>query len=238
MSRLSTCVRRLGLSFLGLSFLGGAAFAALLCAPLASARAQELGPYIGGGVGGIRDVRRPFGAGLSGTLLFHDWIGFRADAGYYWTLEHRSALVCRPGVGEAAICNSEQLSSRSHFPLLDAMVLLRAHIPGKGVRFEVGAGPSWIDVTNEIRTDRDSVYSPSISSSRAGLAVMAGVLGHPQWSLPVTFEGTYVYHMTGRFGACLDRPGSNDPLCNQHLNFHELRLAVLYRPRIVDYLMK
>jgi hypothetical protein len=133
-------------------------------------------------------------------------------------------------------CAPERLSSHSHFPLLDALVLLRAHIPHKGVRFEAGAGPSWVDVTNKITTDRGTVYSPSSRSSRAGLAVMAGVLAHPQWRVPVTFEGSYVYHMTARFGACTNEP--NDPLCNQHFNFHELRFTILYRPRVVDYLPK
>ena len=202
--------------------------AALASSP--ALRAQEIGPYVGGGVGGIRDVRRPFGGGVSGTLLFHDWIGLRGDAGYYWTLDHRLADVCKPGsIEPAANCETVKLSSRSHFPLLDALVLFRAHIPHKGVRFEAGAGPSWVNVTNEIRTDRDSVWSPRLTSSRAGMAVMAGILAHPDWSIPVTLEGSYVYHMTAKFGACLNQP--NDPVCNQHLNFHELRFTVLYRPR-------
>lgn len=196
--------------------------------------AQEIGPYIGGGVGGVRDVRRPFGGGLSGTLLFHDWIGLRGDAGYYWTLDHRIAPVCQRGAGEPVVCTQERISSHSNFPLLDGMVLLRAHIPHKGVRFEAGAGPSWVDVTNEIKAADGTIYSPQLRSSRAGLAVMAGILAHPNWSIPLTLEGSYVYHMTGKFGACTDEP--NDPLCNQHLNFHELRFTLLYRPRVIDYL--
>ena len=211
------------------SFHRAAAIAALALVPFATTAAQELGGYVGGGVGGIRDVRRPFGGGLSGTLLFHDWIGLRGDAGYYWVIDHRLALACRPGSVEAVNCQTVRLSSHSHFPLLDGMALLRAHIPNKGVRFEIGAGPSWVNVTNEIRTDRDSVWSPSLTSSRAGAAVMAGILAHPNWAIPVTLEGSYVYHMTAKFGACTNQP--NDPICGQHLNFHELRFSLLYRPR-------
>lgn len=214
-----------------------AAYAVALITALAAppfAAAQEIGPYIGGGVGGVRDVRRPFGAGISGTLLFHDWIGLRGDAGYYWTIDHRVQPLCQPGTGEPVVCTQERLSSHSHFPLLDGLVLLRAHIPHKGVRLEVGAGPSWVDVTNKITTDRGTVFSPSLRSSRAGLAVMAGLLAHPQWKLPLTFEGSYVYHMTARFGACTNEP--NDPLCNQHFNFHELRFTFLYRPRVINYI--
>lgn len=197
-----------------------------------AARAQEFGPYVGGGVGGIRDVRRPFGGGVSGTLLFHDWIGLRGDAGYYWTLEHRTTLVCQSSATEAKQCQSVRLSSHSHFPLLDAMALFRAHIPHKGVRFEAGVGPSWIDVTNEIRTDRDSVWSPRLTSSRMGLSAMAGIAAHPDWHIPVTLEGSYVYHMTGQFGACTNQP--NDPVCGQHLNFHELRFSLLFAPRYLN----
>jgi len=202
--------------------------AALVVAPLAIGRAQEVGAYVGGGVGGIRDVRRPFGGGLTGTLLFHDWIGIRGDVGYYWTLEHRTALSCEDGVFEPQ-CQQVELSSHSHFPLLDALAVLRMHIPHKGVRLEIGAGPTWVNVTNEIRTDRDSIWSPKLTSSRAGGAVMAGIVAHPNWRIPVTLEGSYVYHMTARFGACTDQP--NDPICNQHLHFHELRFSLLYRPR-------
>jgi hypothetical protein len=112
------------------------------------------------------------------------------------------------------------------------MALLRAHIPGKGVRFELGAGPSWVDVTNEIRTNTDSVWSPRLTSSRVGANFLADILAHPQWSIPVTLEGSYVYHMTAKFGACTNQP--NDPICNQHLNFHEVRFTVLYRPRALS----
>src|SRR4051812_13458720 len=83
---------------------------ALATMPNAAARAQELGVYAGGGVGGIRDVRRPFGGGITGTLLFHDWIGVRADAGQYWTLEHRMGLACKQGTVEPARCTSVRLS--------------------------------------------------------------------------------------------------------------------------------
>jgi hypothetical protein len=204
--------------------------AVLGCAPVAAVAAQELGAYVGGGVGGIRDVRRPFGGGVSGTLLFHDWIGLRADAGYYWVREHRTALACKRGAVEAVQCSSVRLTSRSTFPQLDAMALLRAHIPGKGVRFEVGAGPSWVNVTNEIRTSTDSVWSPRLTSSRAGMTLMAGMLAHPGWGIPLTLETSYVYHMTAKFGACTNQP--NDPICGQHLNFHELRFTLLYRPRV------
>jgi hypothetical protein len=202
-----------------------------------AARTQELGAYVGGGVGGIRDVRRPFGGGLEGTWLFHDWIGVRADAGWYWTLEHRTTLECTRGAGEAIVCTSVELSSHSHFPQFDGLLMLRGHIPGKGIRIEGGVGPTWINVTNEIRTSKDSVYSPQLSSSAAGLMLMAGVLFHPPWQAPIDFETAYAYHMTGRFGACstittptgvvVARP--NDPLCNQRLNFHELRLSLFYR---------
>jgi opacity protein-like surface antigen len=202
--------------------------AALAIVPGAAAAGQEIGPYVGGGVGGIRDVRRPFGGGISGTLLFHDWIGVRADAGYYWTLEHRTALTCTQGL-EGPICSAVELSSHSHFPLLDGLLLLRLHVPHKGVRLEVGAGPSWVNVTNEIHTETDSVWSPRLTSSRAGAAVMAGIAAKPQWRVPITLEGSYVYHMTARFGACTNEP--NDPICGQHLNFHELRFSALYRFR-------
>src|ERR1043165_1194713 len=147
--------------------IAAAALASAPLTPLSSLTAQELGVYAGGGVGGIRDVRRPFGGGFTGTLLFHDWIGLRADAGNYWSLEHRTALACRPGTLEPR-CESVKLSSHSSFPLVDGMVLLRAHIRDKGVRFEVGAGPSWVNVTNEIRTSTDSIWSPKLTSSRAG----------------------------------------------------------------------
>lgn len=196
------------------------------------ARAQELGAYLGGGVGGIRDVRRPFGGGITGTLLFHDWIGVRGDAGYYWTLEHRDALSCKASATEAKQCETVHLSSHSHFPLLDAMAMLRARIPGKGIRLEAGAGPSWINVTNEIRTDRDSVWSPRLTSSRMGLSAIAGVLAHPDWGMPVSVEGAYVYHMTRAFGACTNQP--NDPVCGQHINFHELRVSLLFAPRYLN----
>ncbi len=206
---------------------------ALASSPLGVAAAQEFGIYAGGGVGGIKDVRRPFGGGVSGTLLFHDWIGIRADAGKYWTVEHRLGLRCEQGQVEPTRCQSVKLSSHSSFPLLDGMLLLRAHVPDKGVRFEVGAGPSWVNVTNEIRTSTDSVWSGKRSSSRAGAAVLAGMLFQPQWRMPLTVETSYVYHMTAEFGACTNLP--NDPICRQHLNFHELRLSLLYRPRTVRH---
>src|ERR1051326_8090241 len=90
---------------------------ALAATPLVSGRAQEIGAYVGGGVGGIRDVRRPFGGGASATVFFNDWLGIRGDAGYYWTLEHRIAPVCRPGAVEPVNCSSVRLASHSHFPL-------------------------------------------------------------------------------------------------------------------------
>jgi len=194
----------------------------------APARSQEIGVYGAAGVGGFRDVRRPFGGGLEATWLFHDWIGIRADAGWYWTLEHRTTPICQGGAGEAIVCTSTQLASHSHFPQLDGMLLFRAHIPGKGVRLEGGIGPTWINATNEIRTEKDSVFSPSLSSSAAGLMMMVGVLAHPSWKLPVDLEGAYAYHMTGRFGACTTG-SSTDPLCDRSLNFHELRLSLFYR---------
>jgi hypothetical protein len=209
-------------------FRGLGVIVAFVIAPLAVGSAQEIGVFTGGGVGGIRDVRRPLGGGLQTTFLFHDWIGVRADAGYYWTLEHRTTLACRPGAAEPVICTSVNLSSRSRFPQIDAMALVRGHIPGKGIRLELGAGPGYMNVTNEIRTDRDSIYSPELSSSATGLVLLAGLLGHPPWKAPLDFEGAYVYHMTGAFGACTNQP--NDPLCNQHLNFHELRFTLFYRP--------
>lgn len=190
--------------------------------------AQEIGVFTGGGVGGIRDVRRPFGGGVQATFLFHDWIGIRADGGYYWAREHRATLACKQGAAEPVICTRVNLSSQSRFPQVDALALLRGHVPGKGVRFELGAGPGYINVTNEIRTDADSIYSPELSSSATGLVLLAGVLAHPPWKAPFDLEAAYVYHMTGAFGACTNRP--NDPLCDQHLNFHELRLALFYRP--------
>ena len=194
-----------------------------------SVRAQEIGIYAGGGVGGIRDVRRPFGGGVEATLLFHDWIGLRAAAGFYGTLEHRTAVDCHRGVGEAVICTNDELSSRSHFPQLDGLLMLRGHLPGKGVRVEAGVGPTWLRVTNEIRAGNDSVYSPSLTSSATGVMVLGGMLVHPPWRFPLELEGMYTYHMTGRFGACTG--AANDPICNQPLHFHELRIAVLYGRR-------
>lgn len=192
------------------------------------ARAQEIGVYGAAGVGGFRDVRRPFGGGLEATWLFHDWIGIRADAGWYWTLEHRTAPICTGGAGEAIVCTSTQLASHSHFPQFDGLLMLRAHVPHKGIRIEGGIGPTWINVTNEIKTEKDSVFSPSISSSAAGLMMMGGVLVHPSWwKAPIDLEGAYAYHMTGRFGACTG--SSPDPLCDRKLNFHELRFSVFYR---------
>jgi|SRR5579884_1538072 len=206
-----------------------AAAFALVVSPARRARSQEIGPYVGGGVGGIRDVRRPFGGGLSATLLLHDWIGVRGDAGYYWTLEHRIGCFAVRNVGEAGShCGSTQLASNSHFPLLDGMAVLRAHIPGKGVRFEVGAGPAWVDVHTRIRSTADTTLQTSVSSSRAGAVLMAGMLAHPDWRIPLTLEGMYVYHNNAAFGAC-DPSRLNDPLCGQHLNFHELRFSLLYR---------
>jgi hypothetical protein len=201
----------------------------LSLAPLVPAFAQELGVYAGGGVGGIRDVRRPFGGGVQATFLFHDWIGLRGSAGFYNTLEHRTAVDCRRGVGEATICNTLTLSSRSHFPQAEGLLMLRGHLPGKGIRVEAGVGPTWLNVTNEIRTRSDSIYSPSLSSSAAGVMFIGGMLVHPPWRFPVEVEGAYAYHMTGRFGACTNQP--NDPLCDQRLHFHELRVSLLYRPR-------
>ena len=191
--------------------------------------AQEFGVYTGGGVGGIRDVRRPFGGGAEATFLFHDWVGLRADAGYYWTLEHRLTVDCTRGAGEPVVWGSDRLASRSHFPQLEGLLMLRGHIPGKGVRVEAGVGPTWLNVTNQIRTQRDSVYSPGLTSSATGVMFMGGVLVHPPWNAPIEFEGVYAYHMTGRFEACTNLP--NDPLCNQRLHFHELRLSLFYRPR-------
>jgi len=199
-----------------------------LLADATSLPAQEIGVYVGGGVGGIRDVRRPFGGGVHASIFVRDWIGVRADVGHYWTLEHRKALQCRIGVLEP-ICTANDLSSHSRFPQIDALAVLRGHIPGKGIRVELGAGPTWVDVTNEIHAERDSVYSPRLSSSAAGAMVFVGLLGHPPWSLPVELEGAYAYHMTSAFGACTGRP--NDPLCSQHLNFHELRVSLVYRSR-------
>lgn len=193
-----------------------------------SARAQEIGVYGAAGVGGFRDVRRPFGGGLEATWLFHDWIGVRADAGWYWTLEHRLTPICSAGTGEPGVCTSQELSSHSHFPQVDGLLWLRAHVPGKGIRIEGGVGPTWVNVTNEIKTEKDSVFSPSISSSAAGLMLMAGVLAHPPWKAPVDLEAAYAYHMTSRFGACTTR-STTDPLCDRTLNFHELRLSVFYR---------
>ena len=196
--------------------------------PRAAVSAQEVGAYVGGGVGGIRDVRRPIGGGIRAAMFIHDWLGVRVNAGHYWTVEHRKALECRPGVLEP-ICNTIQLSSHSHFPQLEALAVVRGHIPGKGIRVEFGVGPTWLNVTNEIQAERDSMYSPRLSSSAAGGMVFGGVLVHPPWSLPLEFEGAYAYHMTSAFGACTNQP--NDPLCGQHLNFHELRASLVYRPR-------
>jgi hypothetical protein len=208
------------------------ALAAALMMIAPAARAQEIGIYGAAGLGGFRDVRRPFGGGLEATWLFHDWIGIRADAGWYWTLEHRAGLVCKGGAAEPVVCTSEQLSSHSHFPQLDGLLLLRGHIPGKGIRIEGGIGPTWVNVTNEIKTEKDSVFSPSISSSAAGLIMMAGVLAHPSWKAPIDLEAAYAYHMTSRFSGCSVDPvngGTINPLCNNNLNFHELRLSVFYR---------
>jgi opacity protein-like surface antigen len=203
--------------------------AVALAFPVHRGEAQEIGPYVGGGVGGIRDVRRPFGGGVSATLLFHDWIGIRGDAGYYWTLEHRIGCFAVRNVGEAGShCVTTRLASSSHFPLLDGMAVLRAHIPGKGVRFEVGAGPAWVDVHTHIHSTADTTLETTVSSSRAGAVLMAGMLAHPDWKIPLTLEGMYVYHNNAAFGAC-DPTRLNDPLCNQHLNFHELRFSLLYR---------
>jgi len=203
--------------------------AAALGFPAQRVLSQEIGPYVGGGVGGIRDVRRPFGGGLSATLLFHDWIGVRADGGYYWTLEHRTGCFAVRNVAEAGShCVTAQLASSSHFPLADGMALLRAHIPGKGVRFEVGGGPSWVNVHTHIHATSDSLPTVDVSSSRPGVVLMAGMLAHPQWRIPLTLEGMYVYHNNAAFGAC-DPNRLNDPLCNQNLNFHELRFSLLYR---------
>lgn len=204
--------------------------AALVALGAADLHAQEIGPYVGGGVGGIRDVRRPFGGGIAGTLLFHDWIGIHASAGYYWTLEHRLVPNCHPGSGEPVVCSGTlRLASHSHFPQLDALLMLRKHFTGKGFGVEGGLGPAYVNVTNEIRTNTDSIYSPRISSSAVGLVYMAGMWVHPQWTLPLTFEGAYAYHQTGAFGACTNQSPSTDPLCNRHLNFHELRLSALWR---------
>lgn len=207
-----------------------AAMAALVISLPRPAAAQEVGAYVGGGVGGIRDVRRPIGGGGEATFLFHDWIGLRAEAGYYVTLEHRIALNCKGGAAEPVVCTSYQLSSRSRFPQLDGMLMLRGHLPGKGIRVEAGIGPTWINVSNEIRTQTDSIYSPRLTSSATGLMFMGGVLAHPPWKAPIEFEGAYAYHMTGKFGACTNLP--NDPLCNQELHFHELRFSLFYRPRL------
>ncbi len=204
-----------------------AAFVTLAaCAPAATA--QELGPFVGGGVGGIRDVRRPFGGGATATMLFGDWIGVRGTAAYYWTLEHRLAPICHRGDAEAVVCTSTQLASRSWFPQLDGLLMLRGALPGRSFGVEVGAGPTWLNVTNEIRTDRDSIFSAQRSSSAAGVLLSGGVFARPGWRrLPVTLEATYAYHRTGKFGACAS--SDFDPLCNQNLNFHELRFGVLYR---------
>ena len=204
---------------------------AIALLPVAQHRvgAQEIGIYAGGGVGGIRDVRRPFGGGVEATYLFHDWIGLRGDAGFYGTLEHRNFLQCHRGAGEATICNTLRLSSRSHFPQLEGLLMLRGHLPGKGVRVEAGVGPTWQGITNEIRTESDSVFSPSVSSSAAGVMFMGGVLAHPPWRFPLELEGIYAYHMTSKLGGCTGQP--NDPICDQHLHFHELRVSLFYRPR-------
>jgi hypothetical protein len=205
-------------------FLAAAGLAAI--AP--HAWGQEIGAYVGGGVGGIRDVRRPLGGGLSVTALFHDWIGIRGDAGYYWVFDHRLAVECQRGAVESR-CSTLKLTSRSHFPMLGALAVVRGRVPHKGFLFEAGAGPAWVNVTNEIRTSSDSVYSPRLTSSRAGAVVMLGAAAHPNWTIPLTFEGSYVYHMTAAFGACTNQP--NDPICGQHLNFHELRFTALLSPR-------
>jgi opacity protein-like surface antigen len=190
--------------------------------------AQEVGTFVGGGVGGIRDVRRPFGGGVTGTLMFHDWIGVRGSAAYYWTLEHRLAPICHHGDAEPVVCTSTRLASHSHFPQLDGLLMVRGSLPGRGVGLELGAGPTWVNVTNEIRTDRDSVYSSRRSSSAAGFIASGGVFARPNWRrLPVTFEATYAYHGTAKFAACAG--DDVDPLCNRNLNFHELRFGVLYR---------
>jgi opacity protein-like surface antigen len=202
--------------------------AVALAMPARAARSQEIGPFIGGGVGGIPDVRRPLGVGLTGLFLFHDWIGVRGDAGYYWTLEHRNGCFAVRDAAEAGShCVSAKLASDSHFPLLDAVAVLRAHIPGKGVRYEVGAGPSWVNVTNHIRATDNPQVSEVTSSARAGYVAMVGILARPQWRIPVTVEGQYAYHNTAKFGGTCS--GLNDPLCDQQLSFHELRLALLYR---------
>jgi len=192
------------------------------------APAQEIGSFVGGGVGGMRDVRRPFGGGVAGTWLFHDWIGVRGAAAYYWTLEHRLAPICHRGDAEAVVCTSTQLASHSHFPQLDGLLMVRGTLPGKGVGIEAGVGPTWLNVTNEIRTDRDSVFSAKRSSSAAGLLFSAGLFARPDWRrLPITFEAAYAYHKTAKFAACQNV--DFDPLCNQNLNFHELRFGAMYR---------
>jgi len=200
----------------------------MLAASATQAMTQEIGPFVGGGVGGIRDVRRPFGGGATGTLLFRDWIGVRGTAAYYWTLEHRLAPICHRGDAEAVVCTSTQLASRSHFPQLDGLLMVRGSLPGRGVGVELGAGPTWLNVTNEIRTDRDSIFSSRRSSSAAGVLLSGGLFARPDWRrFPVTLEATYAYHRTAKFGACTTT--DFDPLCNQNLNFHELRFGVLYR---------
>jgi hypothetical protein len=203
--------------------------AAFVSAPLL-ASAQEFGVYAGAGVGGIRDVRRPFGGGLS-AALFRDWIGVRGDLGQYWTVEHRLGLVCVGSNVETKTCTSTRLSSHSQFPMIDGALMVRGRIPGKGIRFEGGAGPSWVRVTNEIRTEKDDPYSPRLTSSRSGFVLLAGVMGTPQWRVPISVELLYAYHKTGAFGSCTNEP--NDPICGQRLHFHETRLAVLYRPKVV-----
>jgi hypothetical protein len=197
--------------------------------PWGSAAAQEIGIFSAAGLGGLRDVRRPFGGGVSGTMLYRDQIGVRLDAGWYVAREHRNSLDCVAGVAEPLNCKSMRLLSKSSYPLLDAALVVRHHIPRKGVRIELGGGPTNVAITNEIVTDRDSVYSPRVRSSANGYVLLGAVLVHPQWPLPVSLEGMYAYHKTSELGGCLGR--TNEPLCSQRFHLHEMRVSLFYRPR-------
>jgi len=191
----------------------------------ASAQSQELGVFASGGVGGLRDVRRPVGAGVSGAWFFTDQIGLRVDAARSWAREHRTTLACRPGSGEPVICESVELLSKSSYPLVDAALVVRQRVPATGVQFELGAGPTNVAITNEIVTTRDSVYSPRVRSSANGYFLLAGMLIQPKWKLPISFHGMYAYHKTSELDGCVGR--LNEPLCSQRFHLHELRLSAV-----------
>lgn len=199
------------------------------------ARAQELAVYGGAGHSGLEDVRLAYGAGLSGSALYHDRIGLRVDLGGYLARRHFSSVdYCRPPNPQPGTppttCRPQRLVSESGLVLGSIDLLARTRLPYKGLRAQGGVGVSRFGVSNEIRFSRgDTVVSPRQSSSPWGWTAFVSLIGRPRWRLEISPELTYLVHQSADLNRC-DATAAFAPLCGR-LALQELRFALTWSPR-------